>query len=247
MALDYSYTVCNAFEGSTRHCRIGYNNHSGRTKATVTKYMEIPVNTDTFELPTMAFPNFRDSVLENPSIEAVIVQLYSTGCIPYYKTLNRYMCDVLQCRFTTDRLVSLPIPNSDKKYYGTNGAVFDENFNVLMMFSWEIRRRNSEVPGKYIYYPVRPILRISPECFLYQDDSMTRFLAKKLIAESLTVRINTPSEFWNSGIDNTRTWKVKAEIDECPFQIKTSDTPSVSISDSSLLQIVSDHIDELLL
>ena len=247
MALDYSYTVCNAFEGSTRHCRIGYNNYSGRTKTTVTKYMEIPVNTDTFELPTMAFFNFMDSVIENPSIEAVIVQLYSKGCIPYYKTLNRYMQDVLQCRFTIDRLVSLPIPNSDKKYYGTNGAVFDEDFNVLMMCSWLIKREKSEVTDKYLYYPVRPILRISPECFIYQDDSMTRFLAKKLVTESLTTHIGIPSEFFVSGMDSNATWKVKAEIDECPFQIKSSDTPSVSISDSSLLQIVSDHIDELLL
>jgi hypothetical protein len=39
---------------------------------------------------------------------------------------------------------------------------------------------------------------------------------------------------------------VKVEIDECPFVIKDTDVPSISVTNEGLLQLVADHIDEIL-
>jgi hypothetical protein len=39
---------------------------------------------------------------------------------------------------------------------------------------------------------------------------------------------------------------VKIEIDECPFVIRSTDVPSISVTNEDLLQLAADHIDEIL-
>jgi hypothetical protein len=39
---------------------------------------------------------------------------------------------------------------------------------------------------------------------------------------------------------------VKIEIDECPFVIRGTDVPSISVTNEDLLQLAADHIDEII-
>jgi hypothetical protein len=39
---------------------------------------------------------------------------------------------------------------------------------------------------------------------------------------------------------------VKIEIDECPFVIRGTEVPSISVTNEGLLQLAAEHIDEIL-
>ena len=96
---------------------------------------------------------------------------------------------------------------------------------------------------------VRPILRVNPYTFLYKSDSMEKFIVNKMINTCLEDKIYLPSSY-----DLSEKFKVKSDekaavkviIDNCPFLVHQTDSPSISTTNEKLLQLVIDHLDELI-
>jgi len=242
-------SVINAiFEGSNRNSQIRrqYRNTSN-TPITVKKYMEIPIGSDVFELPLFAFEDFKKMHQNKKIGDVVVASLYSCGQTSDYKSLDSIMKDVLSTYFDK-HLCKVQIPNSPNVYYATFGAVFDENFTPLMMLSWIMERRVSEESViKYRYK--KPLLRLNPYPCLNKEDTLQKFICGRWMTAVLSAIVDTPSaygcgSFIEPGCFNFE--HVKIEIDECPFVIRGTDVPSISVTNEYLLQLAADHIDEIL-
>lgn len=242
MAIEYGEVVNRIYRCSTYGMR--YYRREPR-KTTSVKYMEIPIK-DSFELPVFALHAFEEYIHKTPNMDVLVAPLYSMGAKPSYVTLTRYMKDVL-LEGGGSECIELDIPGDPPlKYYGTHGAVFDENLKPVMICSWQIERKPSTSEERlYDYFLKRPLIRISPDCFQAQSNAMEKFIAKKFPMEILSTRSVTTFSISNTPIEQRHVYHIKIEIDESPFYLKQAEFPSVSVTDHSLLQIARDHIDEI--
>ena len=253
MARDLEQAIESAFRGMntyTRGCQYWYGDRP--IPVSTKKYMEIPIEEDIFELPVFALSDFNELTRDNKdlSTEAITAMLFSLNKEPRYKSLDRYMRDIILEQFTHSRLVKCEVKQGTETilYYGTHGAVFDKYYNPMMMCLWQIERRwVNEKTRKYHF--IKPILRINPDCYVHQWDPMQRWIAKKAATAALTETIYKPF-----GRDLTDAFEeipydarmdLTVEISKSPFRIRTADTPSISTTNKSLLQLVIDHIEEI--
>lgn len=258
MARDLSTTIQSTFSGYS-YTRRHYNSFN-RAFSNLRRMMEIPIKGDTVEIPTFALEKFKELVAreDDRTTDAFVVSLYSAITYDRYKTVDRFMRDVLQ-EDLSSHLLELKVGTDDNPifYYGTHGAVFDKDFNPIMMLSWILKREDMlDEEGKTVsrhYIDAQPVLRISPEVYLRKADTMQRWIVNKVTNTCLEYSITNPfndlflTGFINySGSPLTRTVDVKVEICESPFKPKDADTPSVSTSNKDLLQLAIDHIDEVM-
>ena len=245
------YSVINAiFEDSNRNSQIRmqyYNRNNSDTPITVKKYMEIPIGSDVFELPLFAFEDFKKMHQNKKMGDVMVASLYSCGQTSEYKSLDSIMKDVLSTYF--DRhLCRVQISNSPNTYYATFGAVFDENLTPLMMLSWIMERGVSE-EGVTKYRYKKPLLRLNPYPCLNKEDALQKFICGRWMTTTLGTRVYTPDRYGCRNFIEPGCYSfehVKIEIDECPFVIKSTDVPSISVTNENLLQLAADHIDEIL-
>ena len=231
--------------------RLTYGNPILSAPVTSKKYMEIPISSDVFELPLLAFEGFREMNLKRSESDMIVANLYSCGQTSSYKSFDSIIKDVLSTRFNRC-LCKIQVAGTNNIYYATFGAVFDDTFKPLMMLSW-VMERKADGEGVIKYHYKRPLLRLNPYPCINKEDALQRFLASRMLTTTLGTAIHIPYFYdCNSFIEQSQAllvrddYRVKVEIDECPFIIKGTDTPSISVTNKSLLQLVADHIDEVL-
>ena len=223
-------------------------NYYGRQRAIATskKYMEIPITSDTFELPILTLPAFKEMLDEKLDRELLVVQLYSYNNTSQYRSMDAIMKDVLSTEFG-ERLIKIEVPGSTNYYYGTIGAVFDKDFKPLMMMSWIMEReRRDDNTIKYRYK--KPLLRLNPVTLTSKEDALLKWLGGRLLSNTLNT-IVAPPYFYSCFhfIRQSQYYpQPRVEIDVSPFTLRSVDTPSVSVTNESLLNIVEQHIEEIL-
>lgn len=229
------------------------------------RYMEIPIEQRVIEVPLFAFGAFIDAIKQEdqdspPS--AIIVSLDTIESKSYYKSVERFMRDVLIESYSNSRLVLLEVKqgNDTLIYYGTCGAIFDKDFNPLMICSYQMEKiytfeTNAGEPDKLDvkYKFLYPILRVKPDVFLYKTSPIERFIVNKMMTECLEHTFNLPyphdlpsEKLVFPGCSLERMLPVKIEICDSPFLIHDADSPSISTTNQQLLQLAVDHIDELI-
>ena len=225
-----------------------YGQSNLSTHTTTTKHMEIPISSKTFELPLFAFEGFKRMNIEHRESSTIVASLYSCGLSSDYKSLDSIMKDVLSTRFDK-HLCKIQIPNSPNVYYATFGAVFDENLTPLMMLSWIMERRAKE-NGVVKYHYKKPLLRLNPYPCLNKEDALQKSICGRWMTTALGCFIHAPIFYDCDNFieqpDYSQSYHVKVEIDECPFTIRGTDVPSISVTNEELLQLAADHIDEVL-
>lgn len=238
------------FEDSNRYSQIRrqcYNRNTSNTPITVKKYMEIPIGSDVFELPLFAFEDFKKMHQNKKIGDVIVASLFSCGQTSNYKSLDAIMKDVLSTYF--DRhLCKVQIPSSPNVYYATFGAVFDENFTPLMMLSWIMEREINE-EGVIKYHYKKPLLRLNPYPYLNKEDALQKFICGRWMTTALGEAVCAPTFYGCSSFLERHGYlrfNLKIEIDECPFVIRGTDVPSISVTNEDLLQLATDHIDEIL-
>ena len=253
MARDLETAIERVFRGDSTYtsgCRYWYVNRTETSGSK--KYLEIPINEDVFEVPVFALEAFVNLTADNRdlSTSAVTAMLYTLNREPRYKSLDRYMRDIILEQFTNSRLVECEVKQGTENilYYATHGAVFDRCFNPMMMCSWLIEKvRLNDTTRKYRF--IEPILRINPDCYISQADPMQRWIAKKAAVVGLRMHLGRPFNYdLTTAFENASAsdiFDLTVEICKCPFKIKTADTPSISTTNEDLLQIAIDHIEEI--
>ena len=236
--------------GTSYYLRDSYRSDS--------KYMEIPINDSVFEIPTFALNCLLDQATNrSPNLpDAIVVKLDTLGKIPRYKSLDRFMQDVMLAEFMDSRLIKLNVKNGDDflEFYGTQGAVFNRDFEPLMICLWQMERERlspEDARGNSgclcRYKALKPIVRINPEVVLNKSNPMERWIAGKMLTNSLKAHIRM-----NHILHSLVTYDADlplhpvVEICESPFIIRETDTPSVSTTNEQLLQVAIDHIEEIM-
>ena len=231
MSGDLKNTIESAYLGFNYGDSVGYGrrdnvNHNNRL-------FEVKTDTPQFEIPVLLLPKLPDLAIND--LSSIVVSLYTDGQETRYKTIDRYMLDVLIERYSARHLVQLNAKKGSDTvtYYGTLGSVFRENFTPVMMMSWLVEKVEAENRIKYI----KPVLHLDPQIFLSQSDSMEKYLSRKLVNTALTTKVHPPG-----GIANQHS--IAVEIGNFPFSLVNTDLPSISTTRQELLQVAIDHLDE---
>lgn len=243
-ALDYSF--------ENLHSSYEYRSIRPVDKREDIAYMTVPLTSDLIEVPSLALPAFEtDLQLRNNNNypEELAITLTCQGSRTNYKSLEAVVRDVFPTRFSLYHLIKIPeLKDTTKKYYITNGAIFDEDFNPMVMVTWQIQKVYSDSTTFKLRF-IRPILRVSPEVVINKDNSIERFIVNKLMTNALSIyRIEIPSINGNDIFEAQwgQSFKAKVVIDKMPFPIKKVDVPSISTTNEELLNVALDNIDELI-
>nr|DAE12440.1 MAG TPA: hypothetical protein [CrAss-like virus sp. ctjK323] len=216
-------------------------------------YMLIPVTGDNIEIPTMAMfslPTLENKILQKEPIDALAVNLNNNGGYSPFKSVSASIRDAFTVLYKNAHLRKLvTVGDPEKTYYGTYGAIFDENFKPIVMLSWELKkiyRDNEQDPFRYKF--IRPILRVAPEVFINKSNTVERFIINQIIPTALSITYLSSPIFHRSMIyeSNSGNCKVKVLIEKIPFIIKETDVPSISTTNEELLDTALNYIDEII-
>lgn len=244
-AISYCFE-CIAADSYSINRRISFTDKSS--------YMLVPTKGDNIEIPTMAIyslPAVEEKILKKESIDTLVINLNNNGGYSSYKSVSASIRDAFTVLYKNAHLRKLvTVGDPEKTYYGTYGAIFDENFKPIVMLSWELKkiyRDDDQNPFRYKF--IRPILRVAPEVFINKSNSVERFIINKIIPTALSITyLNSPSchrsVIYESNSTNYDT-KVKVLIEKIPFIIKETDVPSISTTNEELLDIALNYIDEI--
>lgn len=248
---DLKATISYCFETSDSS---NYSPNHGISFTSKSSYMLIPVTGDNIEIPTMAMYSLStvaEKILNKKPIDAIVINLEDTGSYTSYKSVEACFRDACITSYKSARLRKLiAVSNPEKTYYGTYGAIFDENFKPVVMLSWELKkiyRDDEQNPFRYKF--IKPILRVAPEVFINKSNTVERFIINKLIPTTLSLtRIYSP--IYRSKIYETNNGdcnlKAKVLVEDCPFVIKETDVPSISTTNEELVGTVLNYIDEVI-
>ena len=216
-------------------------------------YMLIPVTGDNIEIPTMAMfslPTLENKILQKEPIDALAVNLNNNGGYSTFKSVSASIRDAFTVLYKNAHLRKLvTVGDPEKTYYGTYGAIFDENFKPIVMLSWELKKiygDDEQDPFRYKF--ISPILRVAPEVFINKSNTVERFIINQIIPTALSITYLSSPIFHRSMIyeSNSGNCKVKVLIEKIPFIIKETDVPSISTTDEELLGTALNYIDEII-
>lgn len=216
-------------------------------------YMLIPVTGDNIEIPTMAMfslPILENKILQKEPIDALAVNLNNNGGYSTFKSVSASIRDAFTVLYKNAHLRKLvTVGDPEKTYYGTYGAIFDENFKPIVMLSWELKkiyRDDEQDPFRYKF--ISPILRVAPEVFINKSNTVERFIINQIIPTALSIIYLSSPIFHRSMIyeSNSGNCKVKVLIEKIPFIIKETDVPSISTTNEELLDTALNYIDEII-
>ncbi len=216
-------------------------------------YMLIPVTGDNIEIPTMtmfSLPTLENKILQKEPIDALAVNLNNNGGYSTFKSVSASIRDAFTVLYKNAHLRKLvTVGDPEKTYYGTYGAIFDENFKPIVMLSWELKkiyRDDEQDPFRYKF--ISPILRVAPEVFINKSNTVERFIINQIIPTALSITYLSSPIFHRSMIyeSNSGNCKVKVLIEKIPFIIKETDVPSISTTNEELLGTALNYIDEII-
>lgn len=243
---DLSSTLRFCFEDLTSCVSMNISTRS--TTNTDPKYMTISLIGNTLEIPLLALSSLESGYKQNSDV--IVASLNTSGRVSRYKSLEAGLKDTIVSDVRTYDLIQLPTKESEPKYYATCGAIFDKHFMPVMIMSWEFEKvsmENEELPFKLKF--IRPILRISPNVVVSKSNTVERFIVNKVLTSALSLYgcyrpyMNGTTLFDNSSYNDTQ--KIKVIIDQLPFDITSTDVPSIDTTNEELLQVALDNIDEL--
>lgn len=246
MAVDLTSTILNIYTRGSIRNRYAYREDENSLSEGV--MMDVPLNAGEIEIPMVAVWPLNEYLYHHDAIPDILtIKLAHQNYIPYYKSIDIYMEDVLTISWGNYGLIKLKVEQNDNTiiYYGANGAVFNANGFPLMMCTWVMER--TVVSGVEKLQLVKPIMRISPLVYLSQANPLERYLSKKLPTAALSMPIDTGRFFPAECFLPPRNLPLDVEviIGKIPFTTRVANKPSRSISDRELLSLALEHIDDL--
>ena len=206
------------------------------------KYLEIPLNNNVIEIPIFFIKTFKSLIRrKKDNVDKIVIELSHTGAEPSYKTLSRYMQDLIRASYD-QKLVKCHIKKGSSyyDYYATGGLIADSEFNPILIAGWQLSREWTD--DKYEYKFTKPFFKLSP-IVLEQKDSMQNFIVKKMIPELFVDTLSRPS-FPNTD-SNISPYFINVEIGKDIPIAKVVDKPSISLSNDTLIQLAINTINNM--
>lgn len=245
MELNESLIRC--FRGDYYNIRTSgsiYNNESSHPLA----FMSIPIKEDTFEIPTLAMQFLEYSYRNKTNAKEIVVAM-SNSDRTYYKSLNANIKNTLYYLEKDVKLIKIATDPVKGDYYSSFGAIFDKNFYPLVMCSWVMQVSYEGFDKKFT--AVKPILRVDPRVFIDKSNAVERYIINKIVPTALSLTGIThyfyrlPVEAFSS--KHSDYYRVKVEIDDCPFRIFKATVPTINTSSEALIKTALDNIDDITL
>lgn len=209
---------------------------TNRTYNDKNAYMEIPIDKDSFEMPTFAFSSMRYAFVQQSECKAIVANLCDFGYRVSYKSLDANIRAVLDSSFPQKNL--LKIVAGDKPYYITQGIILDEDFNILLLMTWEVHRNaNADSP----YHLTRPVMRVNPMVYRDKNNSMYRYIINKIVTSAVQI-----PRVYDNMFEYNNYYTIKIIVDTIPFNITYTEAPSISTTNKELLDIAVAYSEELL-
>lgn len=233
-------------ERNYAHCLYNYSADDSATPVEgKSLYMIIPLAENHIEVPTFAVCGLRRDLHS----EALVVILGNTGYKAPYKSLSCNIRYGLEREYTSYRLINITPNNDEDTYYATCGAIFNKDCIPVMMLTWEIDKVPLPDNTDFQYKFMRPVLRLAPEVFR-KSNAVEKFIVNKVIPEILTLgNLNFPHREDTHGFYPHHYGEVvpdvKIIVEYCPFRLSSVDTPSISTTNRSLLDIALDNLNEI--
>lgn len=234
------------FDGSYRYSVIQRVYRYGNSIATdspvtSTKFLDIPINTNNFELPLFMYWACLNALTGNTIPDIISARLVSYGLKSNYKTTESIMKDALSTSFEY-KLIQVNVGNTS--YYVTYGAVFDKDFKPLMMLLWNMNNISTTDTPRY---SLEPICRVDPVLYVDKKDAIQKFIAGKFITTVLQSYVRLPRQApLPINYSNSNYLTPKVEITPLRFNIRSVSTPSISTDNEALLQLAIDNVEELM-
>ena len=206
-------------------------------------FMSVPIDKDIFEVPAFAmntFLNIQQNNRDFHQIASLAIPLYTNREIPYYKTVGRYMRDVLNSSY--DRGLIILKPNDKgipSLYYGTKGAIFDCNFNPIAMFTLQVKKEGES------FTVIKPILRVNPLLYIYKETDIDKFIANKLIPACVS-DLYYLRNINRIQVENQDKMGISVIMEKMPFDIRRVPAPDASFEQHNLIELALNHLDEIL-
>ena len=257
-------TLERLYEDLSGYCTYCYNPPATPMHCTAERYLEIPTDGQIVEVPLFAMKSF---IIENSKSDGVsfppkpiAVCLTDLGAHSYYKALNTIFRDTITSKFDSNRLFKVKLKEREPEYYIAQGVVFDAQFHPVFIMSWQLEKCFKDGDARCVYKCLRPIVRISPSCFINKGDTIQRFIVGKLLSTVLNTKVLKVRISFRGGLpDNSincvmvegsddyinSCFTIKVEIDTSPFKIVEPDTPSISTDNKKLMDLVLENICEV--
>lgn len=223
------------------------------------RYMPIPITDDIFEVPVEAMSVFYDSYsITTPSyatfndLDTICLPISYQGKKNLLKSPNAIIKQFFNCGYLHNGLCKYISPDA-KVYYGGNGIILNTDFKPQVMLTWKMQRQlvtTSDSQPLYRYYLLKPVMRIAPEVFA-KEDNIQRYIASKLLSIGTTLsdilfRISSSSSMHSLLISKDVYPRVEVIIDDFPFEIQATDTPSIDTTSTELCTLAKQHVNEIL-
>lgn len=206
--------------GSKQTFRVNNSNVDLNNQTLISKIIEIPLTESIIEVPwfakdyiTLLINNLNDDTTSAIIPLQTVERTY--GARPASAdTIIKYFI-----RNTNFGEVTKVITTKEEIYYGTNGLIFDKNFNFI--FAGTVNIEKCE-PNKYRYSALN--LHINPKVFIEQDNVIHKSLIKKVIPYFLS-DIHLSRSFFNRYSNYTETLPVNIKVGMPDF-IKNINKPN---------------------
>lgn len=208
-----------------------------------TVFMSVPIDKEIFEVPAFAmstFLNIQQNNRDFHQIASLAIPLYTNYEVPCYKTVGRYMRDVLNSPYYRGLVILKPNDkNTPLLYYGTKGAIFDSNFNPIAMFTLQIKKEEES------FTVTKPILRVNPLLYIYKETDIDKFIANKLIPACVSDLYYLRNINYIR-VENQEKMEISVIMEKMPFDIRRVPAPDASFEQHSLIELALNHLDEIL-
>lgn len=237
----------------TRDCWTVNREYQGFEQNREKLYMLVPLEEDHIEVPVFLIGEMA-KLLVNKGMDnlpdMMAVSLSSTAKKSRFSAFSSIIRDVLSEDYINTRLVRFEGKEGTEihTYYATKSALFNEDFEPLMLCTWQLEKKKLPASSFHRFYYKKPIMRITPDFFTDKYDNVGRFICKKLLTSLLDTRVIAPTASANGYLQSLTPYENYSPgivIDKIPFQLKKVEAPSIATTHEGLLKLALDNINDI--
>lgn len=201
------------------------------------RYLEMPIQKETIEIPIIALSAFLDTVGRGEKMPDAYVHKLPQRIREFrYKSLDANMRNALVGSLLCG--IKIKRGGEDHYYYLDRGVIYNENLEIMMLCSWVIKPEVKE--GTTVYRIQYPLIRVDARCVTPPDDPMKRYIMNKIVPTAVQTSMYLYRE--QNIIMDTHGMNPQIIIGEMPYKLKIPDMPSINTSNKELIEIVTNHL-----
>lgn len=214
------------------------------------RMLVIDVSSDEIEVPMIAKASVESTVFNNLiyayNIHKVVIPLYVNSLSCQKRTADSII-DMLFARTSFKSRLQKVTTGKGEVYYGNRGIILDKDFKPLILCSTVCKK--VEEGGRIYMDYYKPIIHVSSEVFLNNENLIPKSIIKRIIPFYLTYNVGSVhpynNKFRSKIPENT---KPQILIGDITGFIETPAIPNPNTcSNEALNKLVLDNIDDILM